>query len=170
MREVFHMIWVGVDTDLNGGIAVIDMDGPRILTIREMPVIEGVEGRQVDAIVLFEIFRAARDRAFDVRCCVERAIVKPQKSAKGAHMTSGIGTMHQTYGAVRALAEINFTKVDFAWPSAWKRKMGLTTDKNLSLLKAAERHPAHAAVFQKAKRHGLAEAVLIAHWAHENCT
>jgi len=167
------MIITAVDTDLNGGIACIDLLTEAIVLLREMPVTDGPEGQQVDARELNKVFDRCAAMG-SLTCVVERAIVKPQTSAKGVHMTKGVGTIHQTYGAVRALAELRFAHVAFAWPSSWKKAMGLTRDKDLSLDLAAKLHPAHAPVFIKKKRHGVAEAVLLAHWYNrtrkEKCT
>lgn len=162
------MIIVGIDPDLNGGIAVIDTWARAIIRLDRMPVFEPpVSGsRRVDAHEVYDLLKSARLEGAEY-VAIEAALVKPQKSAGGDKMMGSVHTVHQNFGALRALCEVLFTRsrVLEAWPSSWKKQMGLTSDKALSLDLAAQFYPSHAALLSKQKNAGLAEAMLLVEWA-----
>lgn len=162
------MIFVGIDPDLNGGIAVINALTREVIRLDRMPVFEPpVSGsRRVDAPGVYECLKAARLAGAEY-AVIEAAIVKPQKSAKGDKMMGSVHTVHQNFGALRALCEVLFTRsrVMEAWPSSWKKEMGLTSDKSLSLDIAVQFYPGHSVLLGKQKNAGLAEAMLLVEWA-----
>lgn len=157
------MILIGLDPDLHGGIAAVRYPDRQLLALSTMPVCEGPEGEMIDAVALSARLTEARQYG-DTLAIVERALVMAQASAGGARMMGAVGRIHQNYGTVRSVAILTATRVEYAWPSSWKKAMSLTKDKDASLDMAAELFPTHAAVFQKKKRHGLAEALLLAEW------
>jgi len=161
------MMFLGIDPDLNGGLAVVDHQTGKIDLLNRMPVYLPPTGgkRAIDVQLLFECVQQAR-RVGAQYAVLEKAVVKPQISSKGPAMMGSVHTVHQTYGAIRAVCEILFTRsrVIDAWPSTWKKDMGLTSDKSLSLQKALEYHPTHKTLFSKKKNTGMAEAVLLARW------
>lgn len=167
------MILVGIDPDLNGGIAVIDAETRDVLSITRMPVFEPpVEGkRRVDALAVHKTLIEAR-RLGAQFVILESAIVKPQVSSKGPAMMGGVHTVHQNYGAIRALCEIMFGRgrVISAHPSSWKKTMGLSSDKHLSLDVAVQLYPGHAVLLSKQKNVGIAEAMLLIEWGKTRCT
>lgn len=165
------MICIGVDSDLSGGIAAVDFgrDEPHIVRLNFMPVINLDKGRRLDNRSLFSLLEILRDMGAE-KIAIERALVLQQKSSNGPAMTAGIGTTHQTYGGIHALADITIENVYPAWPSSWKAKMKVTKDKERAMQLATELHPSHAQIFAVKKNHGLAEAVLLAHWCHKHCT
>jgi len=162
------MIVVGIDPDLNGGIAVIDTLDMAVLRLTRMPVFEPpVSGsRRLDAPAAYDALKEARRLGAEF-LVIEAALVKPQTTSKGPAMMGGVHTVHQTFGALRALSETLFTRsrVLEAWPSSWKKDMGLTSDKSLSLTRAIEVFPSHASLLSKQKNAGLAEAMLLVAWA-----
>jgi len=160
----------GCDPDLNGGFAVIDTQTLEIVSLRLMPLfVPPVKGkRRIDAQGAFELLKEAR-RVGAEYVALEQAVVKPQISSKGPAMMGSVHTVHQNYGMLRALCEIMFSRsrVIDAWPSTWKKDMGLTSDKNLSLEKAIALYPSHTSLFAKKKNVGLAESLLLARWGAE---
>lgn len=152
---------VGIDPDLNGGL--VHIVGDEIQMLRWLPLLD--DERRLDAEAFLKMLPCSGVE----RVIVEEAIVRPQAGRGGAAMTRGIHTAHQTYGAVRALVETVYGRdmVKTVRPSTWKASMGLTSDKDLSRKRAAELHPSHQKVFALKKSHGLAEAVLLAHYGRK---
>lgn len=95
-------------------------------------------------------------------------MVKPQKSSKGEAMTGSVDLIHQNYGGLRAICELAFhrSRVVDAWPSVWKKDMGLTSEKALSRDIAVQLYPGHSALLSMTKNTGIAEAILLAEWGH----
>lgn len=161
------MIIVGVDSDLNGGIACLDFSTREVHLAARMPVID-TEKRRLDNQELHAIFKRASLAGAD-SIVIEASITKPQMGKNGPTMTAGVDTTHQTFGGIRAAAEIVYgvPAVTVAWPSAWKKAMGLSKDKELSLDKAAELWPSHQALWRFKKNAGIAEAFLLAEWLYQ---
>lgn len=167
------MIIVGIDPDKNGCIAVVDVLDRSIKRIDSVPVwTHPVTGKRwLDAPLAYLMLEHARNIGAEY-VAVESAIVKPQFSAKGPALMGSVGEIHQTYGALRALSEVAFTRsrTIVAWPSAWKKEMGLDKDKDKSLALATELYPSHSALLSKKKNAGIAEAILLCEWAKNKCT
>lgn len=161
---------LGIDPDLNGGIALVQHPERAILSARFMPI-RGKkpplnEPLRVDAESLYLLIIEYR-RLGAQYVVLERAVVRAQVGAKGKPaMQAGVDRTHQNFGAIRAICELAFTpsRVILAAPSVWKRAMGLDSDKAKSRHKAAELYPSHTQVFSAAKSAGLAEAVLLTEW------
>ena len=116
---------VGIDGGLSGGIAAVGMDGQLIYT-SEMPTV-GVKREKVPART--SIRTIARDRRIEV-VWMEEPASRPGNSAWAA----------MRFGYVCGLVEGIFSGCGnpvFTIPSAtWKKAMGLTSDKELSLQRA----------------------------------
>lgn len=160
----------GIDSDLGGGIATVDFSGekPVLVNVDRVPVREVQKNRktvrQLDGQELAAILKGHENWSYYV--AVESALTKPQIGAKGLTMTRGIDVAHQTFGGLRALSEALWgaPSVYVAWPSSWKKEMGLTSDKEKSLAMVMELHESDGSLWKKKKNAGLAEAVLLAHW------
>lgn len=167
------MIIVGIDPDQSGGIVVADPDTHNLIAIHRMPLFtHPVTGKvRIDATAVYHLLLAAAGSGASY-AVLEQAVVKPQKSAKGPAMTGSVDKIHQNYGALRALCELAFTRprVIVAWPSTWKKEMGLSSDKELSRAKASELYPTHSKLFGMTKNTGLAESLLLVHWGRKWCT
>lgn len=169
------MIVLGVDPDLNGGLAVVDTDSREILDVIRMPVKAPPTGgrRALHASEAWAFINKARSHHKATWVALESAIVKPQIGKGGGEaMTGSVGRIHQTYGGLLALNHVVFGRpaVITAWPSAWKRAMGLGSDKKESLELASSLYPSHAKLFSKVKNAGLSEAALLAEWARVQLT
>lgn len=162
------MMILGIDPDLKGGVALINVSRNNwVEFIQSMPTYSHPtkDTKGIDVIALRDmVFKAHKLGAkFAV---VEGALVKPQQSKKGPAMMGNIGRIHQHYGAIKAVCELEFTRpgVITAWPSVWKKEMGLSSDKEKSLELARELFPVHSNLLSKKKNVGLAEAMLLAVW------
>lgn len=162
------MILIGVDPDKSGGFATLHMGSNTIITLDRMPLwMHPVKNTPaMDFPAIHDLFLQARTNGADY-VILESAIVRAQVSNKGTAMMGSIGHIHQNYGGIRALAESVFgrNRVIYAWPSTWKKAMGLSSDKEQSLMLARELHTGHTSLLSKKKNVGLAEAILLTHWA-----
>lgn len=157
------MIVVGIDPDLNGGIAVLNVVTCEVIALHRMPLHEHpVTGAKT--IKVEEVHTAlteARTRgATDL--ILEGASIRPGQGNSGRIMTH--------YGMLLGIAHLVFTRpaVLIAQPSKWKPAMKLSGDKSKSLELAKVYHPGHGSVLSKQKNAGIAEAMLLCHWAKKN--
>jgi len=165
------MILLGIDPDLKGGLATIDMGARKILSLHRMPVYEppvkGKGAKRLDTLTAWACIQQAKHTHGAIAAVLEAAIVKPQIGKGGRQaMMGSVGRIHQTYGALLAMCEITFGRAGVikAWPSAWKKEMKLTADKSDSRVLACSLYPAHAQLLDKVKNEGMAEAVLLTEW------
>lgn len=169
------MIILGIDPDLSGALAVIDTARHEILMLHRMPIWEPPTGghRGLDVREAWTLIQEAKSTHKAAAVALEAAIVKPQAGKNGGQaMMGSVGRTHQTYGALRALCELTFGRpgVVHAWPSSWKRDMGLSSDKAESRIMACNAYPNHHKVFSKVKNTGMAEAVLLGEWGGRTLT
>lgn len=167
------MILLGIDPDLNGGFATVDLGQNSIVTLHRMPIFEPpVKGkRAIDMPSAYQAIAAARGSGATY-VILEAAVVKPQVGKNGPVMMGGVDTVHQNYGGLKAICEVLFgrSRVIRAWPSTWKKETGLGSDKEESLRLAAALYPSHSALLAKKKNAGLAEAILLTEWGKKLCT
>lgn len=166
---------VGIDPDMNGAFALLDFPKggpPTILHIQPMPLytppIKGDKGLDIPAA--YAALQSYKTRYGASVCFLESALVMAQKGSKGqAFMMGSIGRVHATYGSLKALCEITFGRPNTvaAWPSAWKKDLGIGSDKEAARALACKLHPGHTKVLGRVKNTGYAEAVLLTHWGVE---
>lgn len=151
---------MGIDPDMNGGIVTIRFPELKVHTIRRMPTRELERGKQLDSEAVWRIFTEEHTPDY---IALESAVVMQQGGGK---MMGGVHKTHQTFGGLRALSEalVGASKVRVVQPAVWKRDMGLTADKDLSLAKAHDLHPDLAKLWAVKKNAGIAEALILCHW------
>lgn len=160
---------IAIDSDMAGGVALVGYPQREVVALRWMPCREDETGKHVDAQQLYAVLKSAR-QAGAVFAVIEGVFVNMSNQRTpmaGAH------NQMQNYGAIRALAQLALgpDRVVRAWPSAWKKTMGLSKDKDKSLSMATDLFPGHASLFRFKKNAGLAEALLLAEWHwQKNCT
>lgn len=145
---------LGVDPGLKGALAFLSLDG-QLIAIEDMPCL----GKEVNAYMLANLIVGLGPVTTAV---VERAHSMPKQGIAGA-FNYGTG-----YGKILGvLAALHIPIVDY--PTSWKRRAKLTTDKNLSRKRATQRWPEMAEEFSLVKHDGRAEAALLADlWLREN--
>jgi len=89
--------------------------------------------------------------------CIEHVGVRPGQGI------SSSGKFMRAFGAIEAVAALLSDRVDMVLPQAWKKVMGVTADKEQSLVMARNLFP--DAMLKLKKHHGRAEALLIAEYA-----
>lgn len=163
------MLTIGIDPGLTGAAALIGPQG--LLECADLPVCaNGLENARVSNWIDVQALRrivwdwSARHRfALEhVQAVIERPIPMPSMPS------TTIASTFDTFGAVRAVMTSTTRGVTLVEPRTWKKLFGLKGGKDE---KAASRECAlrlyPSAPVTRAKDHNRAEAILIAHWAHE---
>lgn len=146
----------GVDPGLKGALAFADVIDGEIgpARIYDMPVTETVDGRPLpDAR---EILRIARKERADM-IILEHVEPRPRAGAT-SEWRFGVG-----YGLTRAALQLvdDEPRIHLVRPKAWKEKMGLSSDKKLSLAMARSLFSNNATDLRREKDDGRAEACLL---------
>jgi crossover junction endodeoxyribonuclease RuvC len=89
--------------------------------------------------------------------CIEHVGVRPGQGI------SSSGKFMRAFGAIEAVAALLSDRVEMVLPQAWKKAIGVTADKEKSLVMARSLFP--DAMLTLKKHHGRAEALLIAEYA-----
>lgn len=145
---------LGVDPGQSGGLAIIQ--GGELIHGTRMPIIKIRAKAQLDARAVLEWWCVAD---FDV-AVIEAVHAMPRQ---GVTSSFQFGRM---LGAIESLVFSVGVPVHYVTPAAWKRAMGLSSDKQQSIDAAKLRFGAAADALLKHKADdGIAEAALIAaHW------
>lgn len=165
---------LGIDTGINGGLAVFevadgDILGPkrgaeRVVDMADIPTIDDVEAyRYVDAVALKTYLRA---HSPDV-VYMEKVRAMPSIPGKGGFRRSMGASSAMNFGdargSIRSVVLCHGVKLVMIEPQAWKRAFGLKgSDKEMSRQCALGRCPKAAKFLKRKKDHGRAEALLIA--------
>lgn len=147
------MIVVGVDPGQLGGFAAVDASSMDLIDTLAMPLMQVRKKVTIDAHAAGLWFERVEA---DVGV-LELVTAMPRQ---GVSSSFQFGRM---FGAAEAIV-LNWTlKQDYAIPSVWKAKMGLSSDKNASRALATRLFGQEAAKhWTRVKDDGLAEAALVA--------
>lgn len=150
------MIILGIDPGKTGAVATFGENG-KLFRVNDMPMIEvlisGKPRPVQDASALADMIDGLAGET--THAFVEHVQAMPRDGGVGAFsFGQGFGQIIGILAAYR----IPYTLVR---PAAWKKKMGLTTDKGLSRITATRLFPEHAHLFRFVKHDGRAEAALI---------
>lgn len=146
---------VAIDPGLTGAVAIL---GPalEVELLADLPVIRDgrlswIDGGRLTSMLIDT--QAGRP----ARAIVERVGAMPGQGISSA-FNFGCG-----FGSVLSILQARHLPIELVTPAQWKRAMGLSTDKGVSLNKARLLFP--TAELHLAKHDGRAEALLLAHWA-----
>lgn len=146
------MLILGIDPGLSGAFAILD-DG-KLTHVADLPTMGEGASRMLDSGALAD---ALKPLTFDL-AVIERV---------GAMPGQGVSSMFRFGQAVgQAVGVIHTLGIPLKWasPGAWKRAMGLSSDKERARALAIETFPSLRAQFARKKDHGRAEAALMALW------
>ncbi|HMK87259.1 MAG TPA: hypothetical protein VK437_14960 [Steroidobacteraceae bacterium] len=146
---------IGIDPGLSGAIAVLSPAG-ELERLEDLPVIRDRSLAWIDGAVLQSLLLDALGGR-PGRAIVERVSAMPKQGIASA-FTFGV-----VLGSILSVLQARHLPVELATPAAWKRSLGLGSDKRASLDKARLLYP--GADLSLAKHDGRAEALLLAHWA-----
>lgn len=159
------MICVGIDPGTPVTVAVLSPDGTAILDVfdgERLATFEKKAGRKTLSAenspqLLAECLRPYA--ALGAVAVVERVSPRPDQGI--ASTARFVGSMYLAQGVAVGIG-MGLVRVT---PAAWKRYMGLSSDKERSRALALEMWPQHAGYFRRKGDHDRAEAALMALWA-----
>ena len=149
------MAHLGVDPGKNGAWALLD-GGGRIVAADHFPLDASGE---IDTAAL-----ASTWRGLDATRATVELVGSMGASKDGRRQgVAGMFNFRRRYGAVLAVIDVLGIPRDDVRPDAWKRAVGVSSDKGTSLAAARGLWPAHAeTTFRRVKDEARAEAALIA--------
>lgn len=141
---------LGIDPGKSGALALLQtfqFSGvqERLVEVEDMPstphsLISMVKGWEPDVVV------------------VEQVASRPTNSRPAAF------TFGRSLGRIETAVAASGVRLRWVTPTQWKRDMGLSSDKDLSRIRATERWPDWTLSFARKSDDGRAEAALIAAW------
>lgn len=151
-------IYMGIDPGLKGAVAFLN-PATKALTVFDIPVFD-VKGK--NRIDMQGLANAIADTASlygkPVLATVEDVHSMP---AQGVASSFSFGFVA---GAIQMAVAAAKIPIKLVAPGAWKRVMGLSSDKDMSRMRASQLYPEHSAKWARKKDDGRAEAVLLAHY------
>lgn len=149
------MIHIAIDPGITGAIAAVD-DQAQLVLCADLPVIRSGKLAWIDANDLTELLLAACNGR-PTRITVERSQAMP---GQGVSSTFCIGVV---LGSILAACQRIAVPLDLVTAAAWKRAMGLDSQKSASLDRARLLFP--TAGLDRKKDHNRAEALLLAEYS-----
>lgn len=159
----------GVDPGLSGAICLYDpvlLHLGRvgcIVEIFDMPTLEitrnGKKRRRID---LYALAKWVDSRASGItKAFIENPQGMPGQSSNSSHQ------LGFNCGIIQGIVAANFIPMELIAPVTWKKRMGLTKDKDACRLKASQINPAESHQWARVKDDGRAEAFLIAYYGSQ---
>lgn len=154
-------ITLGIDPGIHGALALIDYDG-LFLEIWDMPSVRQAKGNVLSATgirnILSQCFDIAGTQDATLKTYVEEQHARPIQGVTSAF------AMGRNFGVLEVALDLRAIPWRTVRPSDWKKSMGVSKDKNSSLMAARRLWPQAADHLNLAKHDGRAEALLIAEW------
>lgn len=151
------MTWlIGIDPGQTGAIAVLD-DRGALQALSDLPIIRDGKLSWVDGGRL-QSFLIDTLTGRSARALVERVQAFP-KQGRSSAFNFGVG-----FGSLLSVLQARHIPIELVTPASWKRAMGLTNDKQVSLDKARLLFPDAELSFSR--HDGRAEALLLAHYGY----
>ena len=155
------MEWAGIDPGINGGLAF--HDDPTLIVypapIISTPFVKAGKRRTRNVMDLTEAARRLRKHS------PRRAMIERVSAGRGQGVT-GMFRFGENFGQWQGMLAALGIETHFVSPQVWKRYFGLTKEKDASLELARVIFEENAGDFRLKKHDGLAEASLIARYAH----
>lgn len=145
---------LGIDPDAFGALALVDRETGALVELFDMPSLELKPARLVDVAQVAAILDEWSTRIGDAY--IERAWARPTDPPSFAFRVG------HNYGALCGVVRAHFIRLHLPSPQAWKKAMGVTSEKDSSRAEASIRYPKDCVRWRFKKNHGRAEAVLIA--------
>lgn len=148
------MITLGIDPGLSGALAILSETGEYEL-VWDLPVVRSGKLSWIDGARLHSFLIEAQ-AGKPARCFIERVQAFPKQGLSSA-FNFGVG-----FGSILSTLQARGIAIEFVTPAAWKKAMGLNSDKHASLDRGRLLFP--AAPLELKKHEGRAEALLLAYW------
>ena len=155
-------IVLGVDPGLTGAIVALHPETCEIVYVYDIPTHKKSYGNKARAeidIIQFE---------WDIRrWCLFHRIDHIYIEKTGAMPGQGVTSMFrfgETTGIIKCIMTLTQSPISYVAPARWKRKLGLSPDKNVTRARCVELWPTHRNEFVKVKHHNRADAALLARY------
>jgi crossover junction endodeoxyribonuclease RuvC len=149
--------YVGIDPGITGAIGWISDEGHA--AIADVPTYNSDGKVQYNFLDMFlmlqDLSSSGKQRTY---LTLEKQQAMPKQ---GVSSTFQIG---RGYGAWEALCWATTPDFEIVSPRKWKKALGLTSDKDVSRLKAISLYPSLEPLLRRKKDHNRAEAILLAHY------
>jgi crossover junction endodeoxyribonuclease RuvC len=145
---------LGVDPGLTGALAFVDYLSGDLIEVIDMPVHAKGSKHTLDEYGLGRLLDDYAARI--VEAWVEQPTPRPGQAV------GHVATSLKNYGVLRGVIVANFVPLHDVAPSAWKKAMRVSGDKDEARAEAAAVFPHDAHRWALKKHDGRAEAVLIA--------
>lgn len=152
---VVSAAFLGVDPGLGGALAVFAGGG---ITTHDMPIFD-IKGKRKLDIQRLHALLGDLVTIFEPKLAVVEDVHSMPAQGVASSFTFGYVT-----GVVHALLASYKIPAHLVSPGAWKRVMGLSSDKDASRQLASRMFPAEAFQWARKKDDGRAEAALLAHY------
>lgn len=146
---------LGIDCGVTGALALIDMEG-RLSTVTDMPAVDKAVAPALLADWLCEV---EDEYGRNTLAVVERLHAMPPPIGSKANFSKG-----HSYGVVLGALATLRCPIEAPTPAAWKKAIGVTSDKETARKKALDLWPAWSETFRLKKHADRAEAALLAEW------
>lgn len=147
---------IAIDPGATGALAILDPDEWTI-EIHRTPyrsvTVSGKERKEVDPQALSDLIVPRKPRLM----VTEKLHARPAPTTSQANFNLG-----RAFGQIEMIAATQGYPIIEPTPQAWKNRMMVTADKDLSRKRAAQLIPDAAECFRLKKSHDLAEAGLLA--------
>lgn len=155
-------LWLGIDPGLTGAVAAVDAHGG-ISLIEDLPTVTRGSGkvkRELDPAGLAHLLRPITDE-------IGLAVVERVGSMPGQGVASVFSLGHSAGVIVGVLGTLGIP-VQLVAPATWKKHFTIGRDKGMSRTVASRLYP--LCNLNRVKDHNLAEALLLARYAHQKGT
>lgn len=151
-------IFIGIDPGINGAVAFIGGDRPRVFDLPRHPF-----EHRLDGYALAALMRQHAPADEDTKVYLEKVHAVANHSGGGAGMQQ-MGSMMKSVGIIMGAIDCTRFPLSEIAPRGWKKFYSLDSDKAKSLALARRLYPELQDDLKRQKDDGRAEAVLIAHW------
>jgi crossover junction endodeoxyribonuclease RuvC len=159
-------LYLGVDPGLTGAMALVDASGA-FHSVEDIPVMARGKGRVKHEVDPAGLARLLRPHAASIKL----AVVEQVSSMPGQGVAS-VFSMGHSLGCIVGVLQALGVPLRLVPASVWKRKAGVSADKNLARSEAIRLWP--GAPLDRVKDHNRAEALLLARhglrWQHVDGT
>lgn len=158
--------YLGIDPGLSGAIAIYNPENGD-LDVYDMPThaitVNGKKKNQIDLYQLGNLIDTLKHK-------VKLAVVERVSSMPGQGVAS-VFSFGFSAGVAQGVLAANLIPMVLVPPAVWKRKYGLSSDKDASRQRASQLLPQHSKQWPLKKHDGRAESALLAHYGasqHQN--
>jgi hypothetical protein len=149
---------LGIDPGLNGAMALVDLQTGALVDVWDIPTLT-TKRREIDGYTLAARIDELAGRL--VEAWIETPTPRP-----GQGLQQTVASL-RTFGILAGLVMANFIPLHEVAPSAWKRAMHVTGDKDEARKAASTCWPHCAGQWPAKKDHDRAEAALIARYGQQ---